>query len=90
VAVTYRVAVAPAAERQLKSLPFDVRKRITARLLKLEHDPYHGSVKLEGDDDFYRVRIGEYRAIYQVRAKELIVLILRIGHRKEIYRHAPR
>lgn len=45
--------------------------------------------KLEGADDLYRL-IGNYRAIYQVKNRELIVLVLRVGHRSEVYRQLPR
>ena len=45
-----------------------------------------GSIKLQGEDDLYRIRVGDYRVIYTVKDEELIVLVLRVGHRREVYR----
>jgi len=44
------------------------------------------SVKLQGVDDLYRVRVGDYRILYQVQDAILVVLVVEIGHRREIYR----
>jgi mRNA interferase RelE/StbE len=42
--------------------------------------------KIEGEDEIYRVRVGDYRILYQIKGKILLVLIVRIGHRRDIYR----
>jgi mRNA interferase RelE/StbE len=56
-------------------------------LLALADDPRpHGSEKLKGSRDQYRLRVGTYRVIYEIRDDRLIVLVLRIGHRKDVYR----
>ena len=46
-----------------------------------------GCVKLAGSPDLFRIRVGDYRIVYQVKDTDLIVLVLSIGHRREIYRH---
>jgi mRNA interferase RelE/StbE len=85
--LTYAVLLAPAAERQLKALDKPLQQRITKRLTKLGDNPRPPGVdKLAGEDNLYRVREGEYRIIYTIRDKELIVLVVKIGHRKEVYR----
>lgn len=85
--MTYAVLLAPAAERQLKALDKPLQQRITKRLAKLGDNPRsYGVDKLAGEDDLYRVREGEYRIIYTIQDKELIVLVVKIGHREEVYR----
>lgn len=85
--MAYTVHIAPAAERQLRSLPKRTQSQITKRLLKLEADPRPSGVKkLEGEKDLYRLRVGDFRLIYAIRDRELIVLIVKIGHRRQVYR----
>ena len=85
--MVYSVHLAPAAERQLKALDKPVRARIVRRLRKLEETPRpQGVEKLSGPDDLYRIREGEYRIIYTIKDKELMVLVVKIGHRKDVYR----
>ena len=88
--MAYSLYLAPAAERQLKALEKPVRARIVRRLQKLEETPRPQSVeKLSGADDLYRIREGEYRIIYTIKDKALIVLVVKIGHRKDVYRGLP-
>ena len=85
--MTYSILLAPPAERQLKSLTESVQKRIVKRLKSLRENPRpQGAKKLAGEDDLYRVREGDYRIIYTIQDKELIVLVVKIGDRKEVYR----
>ena len=85
--MAYSILLAPPAERELKSLAEPVQKRIIKRLRTLRANPRpQGVKKLAGEDDLYRIREGDYRIIYTIRDKELIVLIVKIGDRKEVYR----
>ena len=64
-----------------------MQRRITKALRVLENDPRApGSVKLQGESELYRVRVGDYRIVYQIRDAALVVLVVRIGNRREIYR----
>jgi mRNA interferase RelE/StbE len=85
--VTYSIELARAAHKALKDIPqADVRK-IRNKIDKLKQEPLpNGSEKLEGNGDFYRIRSGDYRIIYQIFNKKLIVLVVKIGHRREVYR----
>jgi mRNA interferase RelE/StbE len=84
--VTYRVEFAPLARRQIKKLPREVQKRIIERVEALASNPRSAGVKkLVSEENLHRVRIGEYRAVYQIRDRELIVLVVKVGHRREIY-----
>ncbi|MBX3739382.1 MAG: type II toxin-antitoxin system RelE/ParE family toxin [Akkermansiaceae bacterium] len=64
-----------------------VAQRVDAAILKLADDPHPpGSLKLAGDENAYRIRVGDYRIIYEIRNEVLVVLVVKIGHRKDIYR----
>ncbi len=83
----YRVQFSPSAAKALGKLARDVQRRIGQAIDGLETDPHPpGSKKLAGEDDLYRIRVGDYRVIYQVENRKLIVLIVSIGHRRDIYR----
>ena len=83
----YEIQVSPAAHRDLKKLPQNIRSRIIAKIDELAKDPRpHGYTQLKSRDVRYRVRVGDYRIIYKVFDDILVVLVLDIGDRKEIYR----
>lgn len=85
--MAYSILLAPPAERQLRALAEPVRKGIVRHLKSLRLNPRpQGVKKLAGEDDLYRTRESDYRIIYTIRDKELIVLVVKIGNRKEVYR----
>ena len=74
-------------QKQLDSLPDDVRDRAVKRIVALKENPRpRGCVKLKGYENEYRIRIGDYRVRYEVRDQESIVLLLHCKHRKDVYR----
>jgi len=86
--VAYGVVVAPSARRQLKRLPRSAQRRILDTIDDLGTYPLpRGVVKLEASLDLYRVRVGDYRIIYRIIDSS--VLVLKIGHRGDVYRDAP-
>ena len=83
----YRVEIMRPALKQLAALPREEQERVTADINALADDPRpRGVEKLKGEDDQYRIRVGPYRIIYTIRDDRLIVLVLRIGHRRDVYR----
>jgi len=85
--MAYSILLAPPAERQLRSFAPSVQKRLVKRMKVLQNDPRPPGVKkLAGEDDLYRIREGDYRIIYTIQKKELVVLVVKIGDRKEVYR----
>jgi mRNA interferase RelE/StbE len=83
----YTILLAPPAERQLKAFAPAIQKRLVKRLKTLRDNPRpQGVKKLAGEDNLYRIREGDYRIIYTIADKQLIVLVVKIGDRKEIYR----
>lgn len=86
--MTYRIVLTPAARRDLLRLPKDMARRIDAHILALADNPYpSGAKKLEGSEGFFRVRVGDYRIVYRVEGHRLVIVIIRVGHRSDIYRH---
>ena len=84
--MTYTVRLKTRAERGLDRLPFTIARRIWRKLLALEKDPRpRGTSKLEGTDG-YRIRVGDYRVVYIVDDREHAVDIIRVAHRREVYR----
>jgi mRNA interferase RelE/StbE len=86
--VRYAIEFSKRAMRELEMFPNPIRNRIDARIRALASDPRPpGCQRLTGFDDLYRVRSGDYRIVYQIQDRVLIVVIVRVGHRREIYRH---
>jgi mRNA interferase RelE/StbE len=86
--LTYRIELAPSAARQLKKFAPDIRRRIQAVLELLAEDPRPpAATQLVGGAGEWRVRTGDYRVIYEIHDAEVIVLVLRMGHRREVYEH---
>ena len=82
----YDIQISRTAERQLSKLPRNDQERIARTILTLAIDPYpRGARKLSGYDDVYRVRVGSYRVLYSVSTTTLIVIVLKVGHRKDVY-----
>jgi mRNA interferase RelE/StbE len=85
--LAHEVRIQPAARRQIRNLPRQIQPAIVAAIEALAGDPRPSGVKkLTGSEDLYRIRVGDYRMIYQVRDDELLVLVARVAHRKDAYR----
>jgi mRNA interferase RelE/StbE len=85
--VAHRILFVSRAERGFKRLSADVQDRIISEINSLAEDPRPaGAGKLAGSENLYRVRIGDYRVIYAVEGDFLLVLVVEVGHRREIYR----
>lgn len=83
----YEVKLSRRALRSLISLERSQQQRIRAALDLLSENPRPPNcVALRGEDAVYRVRIGDYRIVYEVRDLMLLVHVVRIGHRREVYR----
>lgn len=86
----YAVEISSGAQRQMTRLPRDVQDRIIARLHALAGNPRPtGVVEIKGRRrrDEYRMRVGDYRVIYQIFDDILVVLIVRVANRRDVYRY---
>jgi len=86
--VTYRVEVAPAALRQLRKLDRAAQRRVQAAIELLATEPRpSGAKKLVDGNGEWRVRTGDYRIVYEIQDNVLLILVVAVGHRREIYEH---
>jgi mRNA interferase RelE/StbE len=88
--LTHRIEFRPAARRDIAKLDRSIASKVVADIEKLAESPRpHGVEKLAGEDKLYRVRVGpgkNYRAVYQIRDESLLVLVVKVGDRKDVYR----
>jgi len=85
--MSYEVTLAPAAARQLRKFEPRVRRRLQAAIELLADDPRPpAATRLVGGVGEWRVRTGDYRIVYEIEDRRLLVLVLSVGHRREIYR----
>ena len=84
--MSYQIVIPKPAQKQLDSISKIERDRLILTLRSLADDPRpNGVKKLKGYDNTYRVRGGDYRIIYEIKDRELIVLLLSVSHRKDAY-----
>ena len=83
----YAITFARSARRELEALDASILRRVIARIDGLAQEPrLPGSRKLQGEQNLWRIRIGDYRVVYSVDDRHRIVDIVRIRHRREVYR----
>ena len=76
------------AAKALRKIPKPDQKRIANKIDSLsENLPDPATTKMKGDNPFHRIRVGYYRIIYEIHGDILLIVVLKIGHRKEVYRH---
>ena len=85
--MTHRIVLSPAAARQIRKLDAPVRRRIQAAVELLALDPRPpAATRLVGGAGEWRVRVGDHRIVYEIHDGELLVLVLTVGHRREVHR----
>jgi mRNA interferase RelE/StbE len=85
--MSYQIIIMPTAEKSMDKIPLPVRRHIADAIEELRSDPRPtGVVKLAGDENLWRIRIGNYRVVYEIHDDRLVVLVLRVAHRKDAYR----
>lgn len=85
--MTYEVEITPAAKRQIKKLTKSIQQLIVKRLEELVENPRPpGVLKMETEENLYRVRVGDYRIIYQIQDLMLLIVVVKVGHRGNVYR----
>ena len=84
----YRIEVKRSAAKALKKIPKPDINRISEKIDSLAEElPNLEITKLKGDNPFHRIRVGDYRIIYEIQDAVLVILIVKVGHRKDIYRN---
>ena len=83
----HAVEFLPSAARELGKLDRRAQARIGRAIDRLASDPRGlGAMKLSGPSNIWRVRVGDYRVLYQIQEEALLVLVVRVGHRRDVYR----
>lgn len=83
----YRIELLPSARREFAALPGAARRRVGSAIERLGAEPMpRGCRRLAGAEDLLRIRVVEYRVVYRVEVEAVTVLVLRVGHRREVYR----
>ena len=83
----YSVEIARQAIKSIAKLPRQEQQRIRAAIDLLADEPRPpGCVALSGEDSAYRVRVGDHRIVYEVFDKRLVIQVVRVGHRRDVYR----
>ncbi len=85
--MTYEVEFSKSAQKEFSKLSPQIRLRIAKSIYKLENDPKKGNVRPMVGLRSWRLRVGQYRVIYDILDQKLIILVIKVGHRKDIYRH---
>jgi mRNA interferase RelE/StbE len=85
--VSYSVFLRRSVQRELERVPSPFYEKIEEKLLSLRENPRpSGSKLLQGAEKSWRVRIGDYRLIYEIDDKTKLITVIKIGHRREVYR----
>ncbi|HLR97828.1 MAG TPA: type II toxin-antitoxin system RelE/ParE family toxin [Jiangellaceae bacterium] len=83
----YAISYVPSAAKAIRKLDRPTARRLLEAIGELASDPRpSGCIQLKGGDGELRIRVGDYRIVYDVQDDELVVLVLRVGHRREVYR----
>ena len=81
----YNIRIKKSVEKDILSYDKHTRTRLLKTISKLKQNPYLKSKKLSTTNHLYRVRIGKYRVIYEIIKKDAVIMVYKIGHRKNIY-----
>ena len=85
--MSYAISYVPSAAKAIRKLDKSVARRLLEAIDGLAADPRPpGFIQLAGGRGEFRIRVGDYRVVYDVQDGELIILVLRVGHRREVYR----
>ncbi len=85
--MTYQIDFSRLAEKQFEALPTQVQQRLQPRIDALAEAPRPpGVLKMEGEENLYRIRVGNYRIIYEIQDRVLLIVVVKVGHRSNVYR----
>jgi len=83
----YRLLIKPSAVKDIEAIPLKRdRQRVVERIIELAENPRPSGVEKISGQDKYRVRQGRYRILYSIEDQDLLVQVVKVGHRKDVYR----
>ncbi|GMT48476.1 MAG: plasmid stabilization protein [bacterium] len=85
----YKYQIKKSAKKRLLQIPFEYQEKILQEIVNLTFNPFPPGCKklkrIEGTPE-YSIRVGQYRVVYEVHKDEILILVVKIGHRKDVYR----
>jgi mRNA interferase RelE/StbE len=85
---SFKVTLKPSVDKDLRHLPKKIASNVLARIESLENEPFpQGVIKLEGSERLYRLRVGDYRIIYEADTDAKQIVIQYVRHRSDVYRN---
>ena len=86
--MSYQIVITKSALKELTKMPTSVYKNMDKRISGLAFNPFpDGYTKLKGSENSYRIRVGAYRIIYNLYHDELVIKIIKVGHRSDVYKY---
>ena len=85
----YKIEFKKSAKKEFEKLPANIQERVLEALRFLSQNPYSEVLqvkKLRGADSLYRIRLGDYRILYTIENAKLVIIVIKIGHRSDVYR----
>jgi mRNA interferase RelE/StbE len=83
---SYKIEIKKSAQKEIRQLPREIREKVVSIINRLYDDPVPAEAqKIKGSDNIYRIRQGTYRIVYRLYKNELLVIIVRVRHRKDVY-----
>ena len=83
----YRLRLKKSAAKEIENLPRKDCARVVGAIQKLLDDPYEQNTQKLSGQEKYRIRVGNYRVLYEIINDELVVMVVKVGHRKDVYRN---
>ncbi len=84
--MSYQVEFSRGARKQFRKLSLNIKRRIQSKINELAIEPRPNRVKkLQGEDNLYRIRVGDYRIVYEIKDDVLLIIVIRVKHRSEVY-----
>jgi mRNA interferase RelE/StbE len=87
--MSFKIELTKSAAKEYKKLPKTIQEKVKELMILLSQNPrteFLQIKKLKGPDDLFRIRVNDYRIVYEVYDQKLIILIIKFGHRKDVYK----
>ncbi len=85
---SYKIILKPSVHKDFRSLPKTTARRVFQRIEELKENPHpRQSIKMAGGEHLYRLRVGDYRVVYEINHKSQEILVIYVRHRREVYRN---
>jgi mRNA interferase RelE/StbE len=84
--VNYSIEIKKSAAKEIEKLPVPILKKVMQKITSLSENPRPNGCKKLTADEKYRIRVGEYRILYSIEDALLIIFVVKVSHRKDVYR----